>query len=432
MLDISANPIDQVQTSRLANGLRVVSATMPNTQAVSYAVLLNAGSRFETERQAGISHFIEHLVFKGTKRWPNARLISEQIEGVGGVLNASTGKELVTYWCKVPAPRFELGAGVISSLVTEHLIPPDDVDRERQVILEELDMYYDDPQSMTGLLSDRITYPNHPMGRDIAGTADVLNAIGRSDILGFVNDRYHPTAAVVAVAGRPSHDEVVAIAEREFGNWQRPKAPDARSYSDGRAQGQGVLVSERPTEQANMLLTMPAPAQDDPDRYALNLLIAALGQGMSSRLFQRIREQMGLAYSVFAYWHAASDQGHFGVYAGVSPEKAVSALRAIAVELSKAGDGLAADELERAREFVRGRLILGTEDTRGVLSWIGRQTALQGKVVPLSEAIAMIGSVSRDDIVRVAQRVLRPADYRLAVLGPFAGQDEFAEVLATA
>ncbi len=432
MLDISANPIDAAQTTTLDNGLRVVSATMANTQAVSYAVMLNAGSRFEAPAQAGISHFIEHLVFKGTRRWPNTREISEQIEGVGGMLNASTGKELVTYWCKVPAPRFDLGASVISSLVTEHLIPPDDVDRERQVILEELDMYYDDPQSMTELLSERITYPGHPLGRDIAGTPETLASIKRQDLLNFIGQRYEPSATVVAVAGRPTHSEAVAIAEREFGNWRPGAAPAQREYTDGRPSGQALVVEDRATEQANLLLTMPALAQDDPDRYALSLLNTALGRGMSSRLFQRIREQMGLAYSVFAHWHPASDQGHFSVYAGVSPEKAVDALTAIASELARAREGLTDDELERAREFSRGRLILGTEDTRGVLGWIGRQTCIKGEITPLSEAIASIDAVTPDDIERVANRILDARNYRLAVLGPFKDQGGFEAVLAAA
>ena len=429
MLEIAANPIDQAESTTLENGLRVVSATMPNTQAVSFAVLINAGSRFENSAQAGISHFIEHLVFKGTRRWPTPRAISEQIEGVGGVLNASTGKELVTYWCKVPAPRFGKGSAVISSLVTEHLIPADDVDRERSVILEEIDMYYDDPQSMTELLSERITYPGHPMGRDIIGSRETLNSIERGDLLEFIANRYEPHSTVVAVAGKPSHAEAVAVAEREFGSWASDRAPARREYSDGRVKGQALHVEERATEQANMLLTMPAPAQNDPDRFALSLLNAALGQGMSSRLFQRIREQMGLAYAVYAYWHPSSDQGHFGVYAGVSPDKAVSALEAIKSELGLALAGLADDELERAREFVRGRLILGTEDTRGVLAWIGRQTALYDRVLPLSEAVAQIDAVTSDDIVRVAERVLEPANFRLAVLGPFADAGPFEAAL---
>ena len=429
MLDIAANPIDQAESTTLDNGLKVVSATMPNTQAVSYAVLINAGSRFEDSDQAGISHFIEHLVFKGTRRWPTPRAISEQIEGVGGVLNASTGKELVTYWCKVPAPRFAKGSSVISSLVTEHLIPAEDVDRERSVILEEIDMYYDDPQSMTELLSERITYPDHPMGRDIIGSRETLNAIDRGDLLDFISKRYEPHSTVVAVAGKPSHAETVAMAEREFGSWASDRAPAQRDYSDGRVTGRALHVEERSTEQANMLLTMPAPAQNDPDRFALSLLNAALGQGMSSRLFQRIREQMGLAYAVYAYWHPSSDQGHFGVYAGVSPDKAVSALEAIKSELGLAMKGLDPDELERAREFVRGRLILGTEDTRGVLAWIGRQTALYDRVLPLSEAVARIDSVTSDDVVRVAERVLDPANFRLAVLGPFADTGPFEAAL---
>ena len=404
--------------------------TVPHTQAVTYSIMLAAGSRFEAGPVAGISHFVEHIVFKGTKSWPSAKSISEAIEGVGGSLNASTGREMVTYWARVPEPRFEQAVSVISSLVAEPIVDGDEVQKERGVILEEIAMAHDDPHSRVGMLSAEVTYPGHPLGRDIAGTPESLQNIDRAALAGYMEEQYVPSSVVVAVAGNRPHAEVVQAVGEKLADWRMDAPAVERETTHGVGTGQEVRVENWDSEQANLVLTMPGIRQEDPDRWALSLLNIILGDGMSSRLFQKIREEMALAYSVYSFPVMHSDQGVFGVHAGVSPGKAETALAAVMAELARFGETVTEHELEMAKEYSRGRLLLGTEDTRGVVHWIGRQMAMTGKIVTIEEALARIAGVTLDDIRRVAERILRPEDYRLAVLGPFDGEHGFESRLA--
>lgn len=426
-----SSPIDDAKIMTLSNGMRFVSVTMPHTQAVTSAIFVKAGSRWEPAKNAGIAHFLEHMVFKGTKRWPSSRHISEAIEGVGGNMNASTGKELVTYWTRVPVTNFELGTSVVSALVNEPLIEPQEAEKERNVILEELDRSQDDPHSAVGLLSDEITFGDQPLGRPIIGSRETLLATAGCDIRHYMETNYVPENTVIAVVGRAEHEKAYEIVEKEFGTWKQTGSNSASYTScDTFPTDQGVIVEDRGTEQANLVLTAPGLSLEDPDRWALALLNAVLGEGMSSRLFLRIREQMALAYSVYSYSYPLTDQGVFGVYAGVSPDRAEDAVRAIVTELSSVGEDLEQEELDRAREYVRGRLILGTEDTRGVVSWVGGQLALMDRVIPMSEVIGNIESVSLKDITRVADKVLDASRYRLAVLGAFEDDSGFRDALA--
>jgi predicted Zn-dependent peptidase len=430
LADSSIRPVDNYEVSRLANGVTVVSVTLSHTQAVTYSILLTAGSRYEEERLSGVSHFVEHIVFKGTESWGSAKAISEAIEGVGGSLNASTGREIVTYYARVPGPRFEQAVSVISSLVVEPVVEADEVEKERGVILEEIAMAHDDPHSRVGMISSEVTYPDHALGRDIAGTPETLANVGHAELRGYLDGQYVPSSVVVAVAGNREHADVVAAVGEKMGDW-RMGAPEAeRELTRGVGKGQAVRVENWDSEQANIVLTMPGIRQDDPDRWALSLINIILGDGMSSRLFQKIREEMALAYSVYSFPVMHSDQGIFGVHAGVSPGKATTALEAVMAELAEFGKTVTAHELEMAREYARGRLLLGTEDTRGVVHWIGRQLAVTGKIVTIEESLAEIDGVSLDDIRKVAERVLRPEDYRLAVLGPFEGDGGFESLLA--
>ena len=430
MTDSNHLPVDAYEMTQLPNGATVVSVTVPHTRAISYSVLLRAGSRFETDLVAGISHFVEHIVFKGTKSWPTAKAISEAIEGVGGGLNASTGREIVTYWARVPEPKFEQAVSVISSLVTEPINDRDEVEKERDVILEELAMSRDDPHSRIGMISDEVTFPGHALGRDIAGTPESLKNIDREGLAGFMDTQYVPSSVVIAVAGNRTHAEVLDSVGKRFGDWKAGTAPAERETTIGIARGQAVRVENWDGEQANFVLTMPGIKHEDPDRWALSLMNVILGDGMSSRLFQRIREELALAYSVYSFPVMHSDQGAFGVYSGVSPDKAQLALGAVMDELARFGKTVTADELDRAREYVRGRLLLGTEDTRGAVHWVGRQLALTGKIITIDETLASIDAVTLEDLRRIAERILRPEDYRLVVLGPFEGDAGFESLLA--
>ena len=422
-------PVDAYDLTRLPNGATVVSVTVPHTLAASYSILLQAGSRYEPEPVAGISHFVEHIVFKGTQGWPSARSISQAIEGVGGSLNASTGRELVTYWARVPEPKFDEAVSVISSLVTKPIIDGAEVQKERGVILEEISMARDDPHARIGMISDEVTYPAHPLGRDIAGTPDSLANIEQADLVAYMDMHYVPSSVVVAVASNRAHEDVVAAVSTELGDW-KPDAPAAdREKSFGMAHGQAVQLEKWSGEQANFVLTMPGIEFEDPDRWALSLMNVILGDGMSSRLFQRIREELALAYSVYSFPIMHSDQGVFGVYSGVSPDRAEQALSAVIDELGRFESTVTSSELDRAREYVRGRLLLGTEDTRGAVQWVGRQLALTGKIITIEQTLAAIDAVTVEDLQRVANRIVRPEDYRLAVLGPFDSAEGFKSLL---
>ena len=431
MSTANQSPVDSYELTRLDNGIRVVSATHPHTRGVSLAIYFASGSRYESNATAGISHYVEHMLFKGTKKWPTARDISEAVEGVGGNINASTGKEIVNYWVRVPASKFDLAAEVVCSLVREPILDQAEFEKERKVILEELDMTRDDPQSRISMLAEEITFPGHPLGRDVGGTSDSLQSLTRDDLVRHIADEYSPSSAVVSVAGPASHSDVLEVIERFLGEWAGG-ASGNREGTPGLATGQTVAVEHRAIEQANICLTMPGIAYEDPDRWTLALLNVILGDGMSSRLFQRIREELALAYAVQSFSHSHSDQGFYGVYAGVSPESAPGAIDAILEELRRFRGSVTADELTRSREYLKGRLVLGTEDTGGVVSWIGRQEALMGRILTVAEVLENFEAVALEDINRVAERIFDPRNYRLAVLGPFESGDEFESRLAAA
>ena len=432
MNEAHISPVDSFETTTLDTGLRVVSVTLPHTLAVSLSIYVASGSRYESDASAGISHYVEHMLFKGTKSWPTARKISEAVEGVGGNLNASTGQEIVNYWARVPAPKLEIAADVICSLVKEPILDAAEFEKERNVILEELDMTRDDPQSRIAMLAEEITFPDHPLGRDIGGSRESLETLTRDDLIRHISDEYAPAAGVVCVVGRMSHEEAVEIVEKFLGDWGIDRSPKQRSVSRGLASGKVARVEHRDIEQANVCLTMPGISYEDPDRWTLSLVNGILGGGMSSRLFQRIREELALAYAVQSFSQSHSDQGYFGVYAGVSPKNATAAVDAILIELSRFAETVTSDELNRAREYLKGRLVLGTEDTRGVVSWVGRQEALVGRVVTVAEALDNIDATSLEDVRRVAARIFDSSNYRLAVLGPFESSKEFDAQLTAA
>lgn len=431
MNEAHISPVDSFEATTLDTGLRVVSVTLPHTLAVSLSIYVASGSRYESDASAGISHYVEHMLFKGTKSWPTARKISEAVEGVGGNLNASTGHEIVNYWARVPAPKLEIAADVICSLVKEPILDAAEFEKERNVILEELDMTRDDPQSRIAMLAEEITFPDHPLGRDIGGSRESLETLTRDDLVRHISDEYVPAASVVCVVGRMSHEEAVEVVEKILGDWGIDRSPKQRSVSRGLASGKVARVEHRDIEQANVCLTMPGISYEDPDRWTLSLVNGILGGGMSSRLFQRIREELALAYAVQSFSQSHSDQGYFGVYAGVSPKNATAAVDAILIELSRFAETVTSDELNRAREYLKGRLVLGTEDTRGVVSWVGRQEALVGRVVTVAEALDNIDATSLEDVRRVAARIFDSSNYRLAVLGPFESSKEFdAQLIA--
>lgn len=413
----------------LEQGLRVVTTPVPHSRSASISIFIGAGSRYETEEVAGISHFVEHMLFKGTAKRPTPKEISEAIEGVGGALNAATDKELTVYWCKVPAQHFELAMDVLSDNILHSRLDPLDIEREREVIIEELNMVYDSPVDLVNMMIDEVVWPNQPLGRDTAGTKESVGRITREKLLDYMASHYAPTSAVVAVAGRVTPQQVEDAALRFLGEW--PNSATTPWYPAVNGQpGPRVNVKFKRTEQANLCLAVQGLPSEHPDRYAQDVLNTLLGEGMSSRLFLQIRERLGLAYDVHSYVNHFRDAGSHVVFAGVDTRKVNQAIQAILAELAKLRDGVPEDELNRTKESMKGRLLLRLEDTRSIASWTGAQELLRNSIMSVDEVLGLIDAITVEDIRRVAHELFVTERLNLAVVGPYRSEDRFANLLS--
>jgi len=408
----------------LTGGARLLTAELPDRASVSVVLMLSVGSRFEEDRIGGVSHFVEHLFFKGTPRRPTAKDIAEAIEGVGGVMNASTDKEVTVYWTRVPADRLELATDVLFDIVTNSQLAAPDVERERMVILEELKMYLDQPQDYVHSLFEQIMWPEHPLGRDIIGTVESVTTTSRQDLVEYIGGHYRLPNLVVGLVGALESDAAERIVSSRLA---LPASSNGTGYlpAPGPLQRPVVLLHRKDTEQAHICLGTRGVSYLDDDRYALDLLNTVLGEGMSSRLFLEIRERRGLAYDVHSYSTKHSDGGYFAVYLGVDPKKAEEAVDAVLNELRTIADQPVPEvELTKAREFTKGRLRLGLEGTNSLASWLCQQELLMDKIRTVDEVISRYEAVTAMDIQRVAKRVLAQP-LQLAIIGPFASDAPF-------
>lgn len=418
------------ERSVLPGGLRVVTAPMPHTRSVTINIYVGAGARYEQPGEAGISHFIEHLMFKGSAKRPTAQEISEAIDGVGGVLNAATDRELTVYYAKVARPHFGLALGVLADMVQAPIFDAGEIEKERNVILEELASVADSPSQQVDVLLDEVMWPGQPLGRDVAGTPDTVRAIPRDRMLGYLKSQYVASNAVVSVAGAIDHAEVVDAIGGALGAWPDGVPEPWLPALHEREAGPHVGLISRKTEQAHISLAVPGIALEHPDRPALGVLSTALGEGMSSRLFLEVRERRGLAYDVHAYVSHFLDAGMFTIYAGVDPAKVDEALVAIIGELKRVcAEGIGEAELHKVRELLKGRLLLRMEDTRAVSGWFGGQELLRRSIRTVDEAVAEVDAVTMDDVRRVANDILRPDVYHLAVVGPYRSTARFERLL---
>ena len=411
----------------LENGLRVLTSNMPHTYSVTLALFVGVGSRYEPDETAGSTHFLEHLLFKGTKNWPTAQDISEAIEGVGGVMNASTDREITIYWCKVAKPHFRRALAVLLDMVVNPLLDPDEMEKERQVILEELRMSNDYPTHRVDLLMDEMLWPNQPMGRDVGGTIESVKAIRREDLVGLMQRQYGPDNVVISVAGGVSHEEVLGEIEDAVGDWT-PRNPMEWSPAKVGQREAAVRVEYKEAEQAHICVGMPALRLDHPDRYALSLANIMLGEGMSSRLFLEIREKLGLAYDVHSSLSQYRDCGSLVVYCGSEPSRSRKSLEAIMGQLAAMREGFSERELAKAREYSKGRIMLRMEDTRSVAMWQGGQELLLNRVSSVEDVVRAIEGVTLEDVNRVAGELADERRMNLAVVGPFEGDEGFREV----
>ena len=410
----------------LPGGLRVVTEAVPGVRSAAFGVWVGVGSRDEEDAQAGASHFLEHLLFKGTHK-RDALEIASVMDAVGGELNAFTAKEYTCYYARVLDTDLGLAVDVVSDLVTSALVEPSDVESERGVIIEEISMHDDDPGDVVHDAFAEALYGDHPLGRPVIGSVESIEALTVESIAGYYRQRYRHPEMVVSVTGNVDHDTVVQLVSDAFGTAGTADPSPLRAWSPPLALS-GAVVEERPTEQAHLVLGMHALARDDDRRYALSVLNNALGGGMSSRLFQEVREKRGLAYSVYSYSSHHHDTGMFGVYAGCAPSKVDEVLSLCRDELHAAADkGVTDEEITRAKGQLRGSLVLGLEDTGSLMSRIGKAELVHAEVLPVDEVLARIEAVTPDDVREVAADVLRRPP-SLGIIGPFHDRD-FAEVL---
>lgn len=413
----------------MENGLRVVTYEMPQMRSASCTIWIGAGARYEASEACGVSHFIEHLLFKGTKKRKDNLEISQAIEGVGGSINGFTDKETTCYLVKVPASEFLLGVDVLADIVLDSLFLDESIERERGVIIEEIKMVRDRPDSWVHEMLEDLVWPNHPMGSSIAGTLDSITAMSREAILDYFHTFYHPGNIVVSAAGNISQEEANQVIAGYFhGRAGREKKTFVPV--DTGICGPSVRVENRDTKQANIVLGFPGYSRLHPSRYMLELLDVVLGQGMSSRLFQEVRVKRGLAYSVGSQYSPYQDTGLFRIYAGVDPERGEDAVKVILEQLERIRETpITQDELRMAKDFYKGSLSLRLEDTLSLALRHGGHMVLSGKIIPVEEVLERIEAVTANEIQSVAGDLLQKEKLSLAAVGPFEGEDEIMGVL---
>jgi predicted Zn-dependent peptidase len=405
------------ERTELPAGPRVISARLPAARSVSIAAYVLAGSRLEQPGQIGVAHFMEHLTFKGTSAYPTTRAISEAIEGVGGSFNAATDRESTVYWVRVPRREVSRAMDVVGELIVRPQLTDQHIESERTVIVEEIRSYLDDPSEYCQILFQTALFGDGPLGREICGEEADVRRLPDQAIRDFWATAYRPANTVVAVVGDLDHAEATALAASAFGTGNG--AVPGFAPAPALPAGPRVMVGKRSTNQAQLCLGVPALPRDHPDSWTLALLNAVLGDGMSSRLFLSVREELGLAYDVSSGLVEYADAGALEISAGVDPDGLPDAIEAILAELIRLRDELVPPpELEKARRYLAGGLELRMDDTRHVASWIGGQEALHDRVLTLDEALAAIESVDAASIQRLAGELFRDDALRLAAVAP--------------
>jgi predicted Zn-dependent peptidase len=423
-------PVFQRQT--LSNGLRLLTAPIDHAQSVSCFIMLAAGSRYETEDTSGIAHFSEHMFFKGTENRPTARDIGSEIDGIGGEFNAFTGKEYTGYYVRCAGEHREIAFDVLVDMLRHSKFDPEEIDREKGVIIEEMNMYFDTPRDYISGVYDSLLYGDRPIGWDIIGRKETVRGATRDTFLGYIDQWYHPERMVVGVAGKLNAG-LQADIERLLGDLE-PAATGTPVPAQFEANGDArVKIHTKASDQAHLCLGVPSYPIGHPDRYALQLLSTVLGTGMSSRLFTEVRERRGLAYYIYAVNHSYTDVGSLLSQAGVDIERVDEAITTIADELKKITDeAVPSDELEKARNVAKGRFVLQTESPHGLIMFGLRREVLEGHAAEPEEILAGLDAVTAEDLQRVAQDVLGGHGLNLALIGPFEQdqQERFENLLS--
>jgi predicted Zn-dependent peptidase len=412
----------------LDNSLRVLTAPMPAAQSVSCFVMLAAGSRYETRESSGIAHFAEHMFFKGTERRPTARDIAGEVDAIGGEFNAFTGKEYTAYYVRCAAEHRDVALDVIVDMLRNSKFDAGEIDREKGVIIEEMNMYFDTPRDFVDGVYEELVYGDHPLGWDIIGRKETVQGATRDSFLDYIGNWYKPSRMVVGVGGRIGDDLVERIAEL-FGDLEdAPTSAPLPALSP--VNGSRVRVHTKASDQAHICLGVRSRPIVDPDRYVLMVLSTVLGGGMSSRLFTEVRERRGLAYYVFATNHAYTDAGSLYAQAGVDIERIDDAVETVAAELRKiAAEAVPDEELRKAKSFAKGRFALQIESPHGLIMFGLRREVLEGQAPEPDEVTAGVEAVTAEDVQRVAHDLIADDALRLAVIGPFEDAERFEQLL---
>lgn len=421
------------QKYTLKNGMRVVLSPMQETKAVTILALFRVGSRYEERRTLGISHFLEHMMFKGTKKRPKAIQISRELDGVGAEYNAFTGKDYTGYYIKLNYEKARLGMDMMSDMLANSILATEEVERERRVIQEEINMYEDNPMMLVEELYEEELYTANSLGWRIAGDAKSLANIKRQELVDFRHEHYRPKHTVLTVAGRfPKNLE--PMIEKYFGvissRGERPEQFPRFKPSKEHGSGPRVRVKFRKTDQAQVCMGLPAYPYGHPRLPALHVLATILGGGMSSRLFVEVRERRGLAYFVRASVNVYQDTGNLMIQSGLDKTRIDEALTTIGKELRKmAENGITAAELARAKENMRGRMTLALEESSDVADFLGKQELLTNRILTADEKMAKVMAVTRENVQAAAKDVLRPARLAAAIVGPFKDSKRFESIL---
>ena len=407
------------QLTTLPNGLRVISQDMPSVRSIAIGCWVDTGSRDETAAEAGASHFLEHLLFKGSEKW-SARAISDAFDAIGARHNAFTSKEYTCYWARMRDADLPLGVEILAEMLQRPAFRPEEIDSERHVVLEEINMNEDDPTDVAHEQFITALWRGHSLAPPILGTKDSITAMSRDVIAGYWARRYSPTSVVVAVAGRVDHEALVELVTEHFAGWTgtaparlvTPPSPEA-----------GVKVRSRDTEQAHLVIGSPALSRSDDRRFALTVADHVLGGGMSSRLFHEIRETRGLAYAVHSFRLPFQEAGATAVYVGTTPNQAVEVLELVRAEYAKLIEsGLSDDELNRAKGHVKGSLAISLEDANSRMNRIGRNELTGIEHLSVDEIVARVGAVTEADVIEVA-RAAYGGPYVIGAVGPFDATD---------
>lgn len=414
---------------KLPNGLQLVVIPRKQTQSVTTIVLVKTGSRYENEKISGISHFLEHMFFKGTKSRPKAEIISSEIDSIGGEFNAYTDRESTGYHIKAESSHLPLLIDLLADITHSSLFDKNEIEREKKVITEELNMWEDDPRRKVSDYFEELLYAKHPLGRDVGGTKNTVTGLKQSQIISYYNKFYHPGNLVITVAGNCQQEKVAALIKKYFAKKDEKICPNFEKVSEFQKKPQ-VKLMYKDTDQAHLCIGVRAYPLTDPGRFPMALLDTILGGGMSSRLFISVRERRGLAYYVFTANFKYSDCGNFFAQTGVDLKRIETAIKVILAEFSNLARKKVTDfELRKAKEYIKGRIALAHEDSRAIAFSYGSSQLLEGKVWTDGQIIEEVEKVTADQVQKVAKDIFKNEKLNLSIIGPFKDEAKFEKIL---